>query len=270
VNGVISWDGETLKRHRSSDGVPGHEINRNALKIAPDGRLWIGSNAGVPIYQPLIDQSGSLPPPRVILSELQVNQVSLPTEKPIRLDYNQNSFSFHFYCPSYINEFENRYRHRLQGYETEWREVNGKLLSHAYYQNIPSGTYTFEIMAANAYGEWGPISRTSTVIIRSPFWKSPVFVISFALLSILIPLWGVFTLYRSAMPVAWKRKSDREPRNSTFRKRSWNGSTPNCVRPIPPKTNSSPSSPMICAIRSLHCSPGPSFCWKISIRSATK
>lgn len=193
VNGVISWNGASVKRHRSSDGVPGHEINRNALKIAPDGRLWIGSNGGVSVYQPLFDQSDSLPPPRVILSELLINQLRRPADQAISLQYSQNSFSIHFCCPSYINEFENRFRHRLKGYEEEWREVSGKQLSHVYYQNLPPGRYYFEIMAANAYGEWGPICRSGTVTILRPFWKSLWFLLILSFFILLIPLWAVFT-----------------------------------------------------------------------------
>lgn len=192
--GVISWDGKLLQRHRSSDGVPGHEINRNALKIAPDGRVWIGSNGGVSIYQPLLDQSASIPPPPVVLHEIRVNRLSLAPGEDIHLKYDQNSFSIHFFCPSYINEFENRFRFRLLGYMEQWSELGGQQLSQLFYQNIPAGRYSFEIQAANAYGEWGPISRSAPIHIAQVFWKSPAFQTIAVFFILLLPTWLTVSL----------------------------------------------------------------------------
>lgn len=191
-NGLLSWDGVRLTRHRSGDGRLGHEINRNAMKVAPDGRLWIGNVDGLSIFQPLATRSLP-PPPQVRITSIYKGMRPYSPDHPLNLAYDENSFSLHFFCPSYINEYENRFRHRLIGFEDRWNESNGPGMNQMNYQNLPSGTYRFEIMAANADGAWGDVCRSADITILLPFWKSAIFIVFMALLALLIPAWAVYS-----------------------------------------------------------------------------
>ncbi len=192
-SGLLSWDGLRLKSHLSGDGHTGYEINREAMKVDQDGRLWVGSIDGVAVFQNHPHSPFKPAPPGVVITELKTRFNSYAPTLPVQMNYDQNSFSLHFFCPSYINETNNRYRYRLTGFEEQWQEIGNRHSGQISYQNLPAGQYLFEIMAANAYEQWGPISRSAGITVRAPFWKSVPFIVLSALIILLIPVWAVFT-----------------------------------------------------------------------------
>lgn len=89
----------------------------------------------------------------------------------IELPYKYNNFSIEFAALTYKNPELNRYAYRLQNFDKDWQYTDANR-RFAYYNNLPSGTYTFQLKATNEYGEWSGYVRELTVIVLPPFWAT--------------------------------------------------------------------------------------------------
>ena len=75
--------------------------------------------------------------------------------KEITLKHNQNFFSLEFSALNYINPTQTYYRYQLTGIDHSEREIRSSAgKGHATYTNIPPGTYTFRVQAADINEIW--------------------------------------------------------------------------------------------------------------------
>ena len=89
----------------------------------------------------------------------------------IELPYKYNNFSIEFAALTYKNPELNRYAYRLQNFDRDWQYTDADR-RFAYYNNLPSGTYTFQLKATNENGEWSGYVREFTVVVLPPFWAT--------------------------------------------------------------------------------------------------
>lgn len=89
----------------------------------------------------------------------------------IELPYKYNNFSIEFAALTYKNPELNRYAYRLQNFDRDWQYTDAER-RFAYYNNLPSGTYTFQLKATNENGEWSGYVRELTVVVLPPFWAT--------------------------------------------------------------------------------------------------
>ena len=112
--------------------------------------------------------------------------------KEIRLDHNQNTFSFEFSNIDFISEHaDTRLLYMLQNYDNAWRKAGEERT--VYYFNLPPGKYIFKVKALNASGV--AAEKDIAVIITPPWWSTWWAYTIFALL-IAGLLWA-FIVYRS-------------------------------------------------------------------------
>ena len=96
------------------------------------------------------------------------------TQKII-LNYDQNFVSFDFSALNYINRSQTHYRYRLKGLDKEWHEIVSPTgTGTASYANLPPGTYDLEVYAANNSKQWGSSCATIQIIVKDPYWKTPL------------------------------------------------------------------------------------------------
>lgn len=58
----------------------------------------------------------------------------------------------------------------LKGWDKDW--IYPGTLNEVYYNNLPSGKYTFKVMAQGNMGIWSEKPREVYITIRPPFWKT--------------------------------------------------------------------------------------------------
>lgn len=96
----------------------------------------------------------------------------MPTyAKKIELPSEYNNFSIEFAALTYKNPELNRYAYRLMNFERDWQYTDADR-RFAYYNNLPSGTYTFQLKATNENGVWSGYIRELTVVVLPPFWAT--------------------------------------------------------------------------------------------------
>lgn len=170
--------GETQRVHPTSygavDGLPSDQSasGRPSALRARDGRLWFATVEGLAVVDPT-----QLPrnrhPPSVVVEEVLVDgKVHSETEPvgsvvvpsgPRRVDIRYTGISLA--APAGV-----RFRWRMSGFDTQWREVGGERV--ASFQGLPPGGYRFEVMAGNNDGVWSEKAGTMALTIRPAWWQT--------------------------------------------------------------------------------------------------
>ncbi|MEP6675069.1 MAG: two-component regulator propeller domain-containing protein [Ferruginibacter sp.] len=91
---------------------------------------------------------------------------------------------------NFINENGNRIYYKLEGWDKEWKELEGNPVVR--YEQLPSGNYVFNAKAVNEDGVWSKEDAKLVFTVTPPFWKTWWFIA----LMILISTFTLFMIYR--------------------------------------------------------------------------
>jgi signal transduction histidine kinase/ligand-binding sensor domain-containing protein/ActR/RegA family two-component response regulator len=193
-SGVVRWDGKTQRNYSTAEGLIGHETNRAAAIVDSKGKVWIGTNRSVSIYDEQFDTGEAFnPPPRVRFLALEVSDRFIPftANVPVRLGYDNNTIAFHFRGISFLNERSIRFKHKLEGFETGWSPETYPYNQRVQYNKVPPGTYRFHLKARNALGIWSDAVSSPKITIMPPFYRTWWFLLLVVLLVVGI-FYGIF------------------------------------------------------------------------------
>ncbi len=183
-NGVVRWDGSKDITYSIPEGLIGPETNRAAGIVDSRGRIWIGTNRGVSIYEEAFDNYNSWnPPPKLRLLYIEADDREIPANRPIKLNYNTRSLIFHFSGISFYDEKALHFKHKLEGFNKDWSKEQYHYYRSVEYSNLKPGTYRFYLKAKNALGVWSDIVKSPAVIVLEPFYNNWWFILSIILLS---------------------------------------------------------------------------------------
>ena len=99
------------------------------------------------------------------------------------MKHNQNFFSLEFSALNYINPTQTYYRYQLTGIDHSEREIRSSAgKGYATYTNIPPGTYTFRVQAADNNEIWSNKYAEMKITVKAPFWKTTYAYIFYILL----------------------------------------------------------------------------------------
>ena len=115
------------------------------------------------------------------------------------LPYGKNSLYFRFSSTFFEGMQHNRYRYRLEGYDTQWSDWTDQTSKE--YTNLPEGSYTFLVQAKNIYGQESAGMEYSFLI--TPPWYRRQWAYSVFFLSFIMILGTTFTL----LDFRYKKKS---------------------------------------------------------------
>ena len=164
------------------EGVFNNSFTPNAGLFSENGLMFFGGSNGFIYFRPDDILVRNTIKPKAIITNFYVgNEEILPeqenkilksninTSKTVKLNHNQNSFSFRLAANNYIDPDKNRFKYRLLNFDENWVEtdINGP----ARYTNVPPGNYTFEVLASNNDDIWNEIPTTLKITITHPFWK---------------------------------------------------------------------------------------------------
>ena len=159
----------TVVNMGTDDGLPATSMMDGAACLTEDGRLVFAAGGGMAVAFLPDELIGSEKPLPVVLTRMEINGEYVQ-RLPHSLSHTQNYLTFQFSTLNYATPSHDRYRYRLGGLEQEWNSCNdGSGLCIASYKALPPGNYTFEVQAATASGEWGPVTKLEFVICQ-PWW----------------------------------------------------------------------------------------------------
>ena len=140
---------------------------------------------------------------------LNAPKEQLTLNKLNTLKFNQNNLFFTFSVPEFYKNIEVAYAHRLKGYNEKWSSWSDK--SNVSYENLPFGTYTFEVKAKIG----NVISKNTAVYsfeIDPPFHFSKIaFVLySICLILLFIFIHSIYKFYHRKQTQRLVKKNQRQ------------------------------------------------------------
>ncbi len=177
-----------------SDGMISRECTGTSTSLlASNGKIWIPTIGGVAIFDPqkLIL---NFKEPAVFIEEILVDDDKLSWnieelgERSVIIPAGHRNYSINFTSLSMYSPDKVKFTYKLEGFDEDWVE-NGASRT-AKYTNIPYGTYTFKVMAANNNGVWSADFAKVIITIEPFFYETTFFVVAlilgFVLATILI------------------------------------------------------------------------------------
>lgn len=143
----------------------------------PDGRLLLGGQGGLA----LLDTVGSgqtAPKADLRVTGLSINhQPRPPADLPapdgaLRLLADQRTLGLDFALLDYRSGADLRYRHRLDGFDSDWLDSPARMPG-ASYTNLPAGQYILQVEAL-LYGAAEPVARLTLPVHVAPHWYETV------------------------------------------------------------------------------------------------
>ena len=173
------------KFYFASDGINGSDFFDGASVRGSDGTLYFGSMQGFTAVRAEDVRINTIAP-EVSVVDLTVSNRSLnklprpqnvklegPVNDPKRLTlpWNEPTFSVEFAAMHFADPERNRYKYRLDGFDTAWVDADA---AHrvATYTNLAPGNYLLHVKAANKNGIWGEPGRTLAIVVPPPFWAT--------------------------------------------------------------------------------------------------
>jgi len=137
-----------------SDGLRGLPRQKEPFPTAAraaDGRLWFATTAGVAVIDPRGWHKNTIPPP-VTIEGVHIDDRLESAADGLRIGPHPRNLEFQYAALSLSAPERVRFRHRLDGYDTDWRGPSNA--RSAAYTNLPPGDYTFRVIACNNDGLW--------------------------------------------------------------------------------------------------------------------
>jgi signal transduction histidine kinase len=109
-------------------------------------------------------------PPPVTLERFSVDDTLRAPEPRLRIEAGHVHFEFDYAALSFVAPQKVRYRYMLEGFDRDWTDAGTRRT--AYYTNIPPGSYTFRVQAANNDGLWNTEGAALNFELRPHFYQT--------------------------------------------------------------------------------------------------
>ena len=165
--------GETLG---AFDGVVGTGAIVRPLPTAieaADGKLWFATTGGIYGIDPAHRAHNRVPPP-VLIRALTVAGHTIEPSPGMILPVYTTAVRFDYTGLSLTAAEKVRYRYRLDGVDSDWRELTA--VPQALYTNLRPGQYNFRVIAANNDGVWNESGASLAFVIPPGFVQTGWFI----------------------------------------------------------------------------------------------
>ncbi len=174
----------------TGDGLRSRETATNSHPSAwrgRDGQLWFATPKGLVEVDPAHFPVNTVTPP-VAVERFAVDDADqlLGAHAELKVPSGHNHFQFEYAGLSFVAPQKVRYRYMLEGFDREWTDAGPR--RNAYYTNIPPGTYTFRVQAANNDGLWNMQGAALQFKLEPHFYQTVWFYVLLALLLIALVL----------------------------------------------------------------------------------
>ena len=198
-NGIcrFSPDTESFRNFTQTDGLQNKQFNNYSYCKRSNGEMMFGGINGITAFFPEQLNDNPYAPPAVI-NDLKVSGQSVrpndatkildkavSSTSSVTLRASQSNFSIGFTVSNYLSGQHNTFKYRLKGYDKAWHISEQRTAS---YTNLPSGTYTFQVKAANNNGLWNPTPTELKIRILPVWYKSWWAITSFCAVGITLIL----------------------------------------------------------------------------------
>lgn len=181
ASGLLRYrPGEGTTTFTSVDGLVDDQFTLNAVHMASDGMLYVGTVGGYSRFCPAsIGTNGVVPALQFTGLDIGGHAVevgdsrlprSLNSIDVLNLAPDDYAFSISFAAMSFANPGRNSYMYKLDGFDKEWIEAGNE--NKATYTNLPPGDYTMLVKASNNDGIWNTAGISLPIHISPPWYAT--------------------------------------------------------------------------------------------------
>ena len=177
---------QSVRQFSERDGLPSAELI-GAFAVARDGAVYVSSQAGVIAFDPAAISLDSPAPP------LQVTRLSIRRDgavheldpgRPIVLSHADHDLTVEARALSFLNPEGNDYRFKLDGFDKDWVDAGAR--GERVFSQLPAGTYTLRVRAANADGVWSPTTASIPIEVAAAPWLTPWAYLGYGVMAVLL------------------------------------------------------------------------------------
>jgi signal transduction histidine kinase/ligand-binding sensor domain-containing protein len=177
----------------ASDGVRSRALMTGftpRVSRSSDGRLWFVNVGGVSTIDPLHLPINTTPP-AVHIEQIVANQSTYVPSALIHLPGSIRDLEFDYTALSLVAPEKNRFRYKLEGWDSQWQDVGGR--RQAFYANLPPRSYRFRVMASNNRGIWNESGASLDLFIAPTYYQTMWFRTGVVFLAVAL-LWIAYLL----------------------------------------------------------------------------
>lgn len=191
--------------YSTANGLLSNEFIAGACCKRKSGEIVFGSNKGLVSFQPEFfkEKEKRVYPPLIISDVYFDNEkqngssLTLQSEDPYEL-------KIEFLAFDYTHFQSNRYRYKLQTYDSDWKETDSEH-RYASYSQLPAGKYLFQVKVSQDGENWSePVSLS--VRILPPWWGTWWFITICVFLGIAL----LFLFYKNRIRLYKIRQKELE------------------------------------------------------------
>jgi ligand-binding sensor domain-containing protein/serine phosphatase RsbU (regulator of sigma subunit) len=145
-----------------------YDFNPNAIFMDSDHKIWFGMNKGLLRYDPMFENTESLPP-IININSIIINNQEVEVKNKIKLAPGKYKIRIDFIGINLKNPEKVKYQYRLVGYDDEWSEISTS--NSAVFLRLTEGTYLFELNAASPDGVSTKEPTRIQFHIQTPVYK---------------------------------------------------------------------------------------------------
>jgi signal transduction histidine kinase/ligand-binding sensor domain-containing protein len=203
-----------------SDGLVSTNYFPRSSATEGHNNIYFGGNAGVDFFNPTEVKKLKRPVIKTLITEISVDGQSYfahidttSSEIPLlELEHNKRMVSFRFATPYFQYNTQWVYRYMLEGFNSEWIYPQNEQV--ATYTNLTPGKYSFRVEVQDKNGKWQSEPVLLCLKIKTPFWKTPLFII---LMVVFIVSLFVFILkWRSRTHIKRQKELEKIIQESTL------------------------------------------------------
>lgn len=196
---------EVIRHYGKSEGFTGIEAIQNSVCLDNRGYIWFGTVKSATVFNPAAERTLQIPRVHITgmhlffdaIEQTPYGKIITPwyaLPESLLLPYDQNHLSFEFIGVEQANPEAVAYSWMLEGFDKGWTPATTK--REAVYSNLPPGTYTFKVKAANEEDNWNDNAAVYTFTIRPPFWQTWWFILAAFVVFVAAVWWLIFSASR--------------------------------------------------------------------------
>jgi ligand-binding sensor domain-containing protein len=152
--------------HSSEENLSAINNDLNSIVASEDNKVWIGTERGILVYNPLSDKK--LKWPKTTINSVSVFLEEIDLKSRNEFDHDENNLRFDYCALWYSDPQRIIYRYVLEGYSNKWELTRDQNII---FPKLPPGDYVFKINASLNGIFDDSFESSFAFVINPPVWQ---------------------------------------------------------------------------------------------------